>query len=104
METKNMVLFSAYAKLPVGTVSSELYKVMALVFLVNVKTGQIVEVDCTLSTRLAERFVSRLLVDKNINNLEQLISIIQDHYQGAARNTLIAALRTIGDKYTCYSK
>lgn len=103
MEHFSPVLFSAYAQLPRGTASSELYKVMALVLLIDTKTNQITAVDCTLSTRLAEQFVAKLLVGKNILESEQLIELIQHRYQGSARNALITTIRLIKEKYLAYS-
>lgn len=103
MVNETTVLFSGYARLPSGTVSSELYGVMALVLLVDIQTGQIVEADCTLSTRLAERFVNQLLVGQNLNdNPEGLIRKINLVYQGSAKKALITALRTIIDKYLAF--
>jgi hypothetical protein len=103
MVNETIVLFSGYARLPGGTVASELYGVMALVLLVDIQTGQILEADCTLSTRLAERFVSRLLVGYSLkDNPEKLIQQINLVYQGSAKKALITALRTILDKYPAY--
>jgi pyridoxal/pyridoxine/pyridoxamine kinase len=100
MAGDNIILFSGYAKLPGGTVAGEVYKVMALVMLIDVLTGNIVEVDCTLSTRLAERFVVGNLKGKNIRNQEKMIQLINDVYQGSAKKAIITALRIISDKYS----
>lgn len=103
MVNETTVLFSGYARLPGGTVSSELYGVMALVLIVDIQTGRILEADCTLSTRLAERFVSRLLVGQNLNDKpENLIAKINQVYQGSAKKAIITALRTIIDKYPAF--
>lgn len=103
MANETTVLFAGYARLPSGTVSSELYGVMALVLIVDIQTGRILEADCTLSTRLAERFVTRLLVGQNLNDSpENLIAKINQVYQGSAKKALITALRTIIDKYPAF--
>lgn len=100
MANETTVLFSGYARLPSGTVSSELYGVMALVLIVDIQTGRILEADCTLSTRLAERFVISLLVGQSLNDKpENLIAKINQVYQGSAKKAIITALRTIIDKY-----
>jgi hypothetical protein len=103
MVDENIVLFSGYAKLPSGTVSAEVYKVMALVVLIDIRTGTIIEADCTLSTRLSERFVLAMLVGKNIQNDNiALIEQINLQYQGAAKKAIINALRIISAKYSLY--
>ena len=102
MESK-VVLFSGYARLPAGTVASELYGVMALVFLIDVKDGTIVDVECTLSTRLAERFAASLLIGKKLqHDPVDLIEVINDVYQGTAKKALITSLRIVADKYQSY--
>ncbi|EGO65555.1 DUF3870 domain-containing protein [Acetonema longum] len=103
MDKTNILLFSGYARLPSGTVSSEVYTVMALVVLVDIETDTIVEVDSTLSTRLAERFVSRLIVGQKLEpDIGKLVGKINHAYQGSANKAIITALRIIADKYQSY--
>lgn len=105
MVQSNIVLFSGYAKLPSGTASSEVYGVMALVVLIDVQTGIIVEADCTLSTRMAEGFVAHLLVGKEIDNgPEEIIALINAVYQGSAKKVIITALRIIADRYLAFKQ
>jgi len=100
---KDTVIFSGYAQLPSGTVSSEIYKVMALVVVVDLEKGTILESECTLSTRLAERFVRELLVGKSLrSDLAEMIGLINARYQGTARKSIICALRIIADKYMAF--
>ena len=101
----NIVLFSGYARLPSGTSSSEVYGVMALVVLIDIETDRIVEADCTLSTRMAESFVSRMLVGKNVaSGMDEMVEQINEVYQGSAKKAIITALRIIADKYQAYKQ
>ena len=96
----NIVLFSSYAKLPAGTVSAEVFHVMALVVLVDMDTGTIVDAECTLSTRLSERFTANLLKGRHLeNDLPVLVQELTEVYQGNAKKTIVAALRSLHDKY-----
>lgn len=105
MGNKNIVLFSGYAKLPNGTVAGEEYKVMALVVLIDVRKGEIVEADCTLSTRLSERFVISMLVGQKLHtDYEELIECINSTYQGSAKKAILTALRIIYMKYLTYKQ
>lgn len=104
MVDENVVLFSGYARLPLGTASSEMYKVMALVVLVDMRTGVIVDADCTLSVPISERFVARALVGGNLRDeVEELISRIGQTYQGNAKKAIITALRIVADKYNVFA-
>lgn len=103
MVDENNVLFSGYAKLPEGTVSGEVYKVMALVIVIDIRTGIINQADCTLSTRLAEQFVLQMLIGKNIlKDSLAMIDQINSVYQGSAKKAIISALRIIVAKYSAY--
>ena len=105
MVNTNIVLFSAYARLPGGTVSSEIYGVMALVILIDLQTGIIVEAECTLSTQMAEKFVQQLLVGRKLDSeLEETIALINNVYQGSAKKAIITTLRVIADKYLAFKR
>lgn len=102
MESK-IVLFSGYARLPSGTVASELHGIMGLVLLIDIKDGTIIEAECTLSTRLAERFIVSLLIGKQLtHDPVDLIDAIHDVYQGAAKKAIVTSLRIVADKYQAY--
>ncbi|MDF2572260.1 MAG: hypothetical protein K0R55_3864 [Sporomusa sp.] len=98
---ESIFLFSGYARLPAGTASSEVYKVMALVVLIDMETGTIVEADCTLSTPTSERFVTRILAGSSMQNgVEKLAKQIDAVYHGSAKKPIMTALRMIYDKYS----
>lgn len=99
----NLVLFSGYAKLPTGITASELYKMIGVIVLVNMDTGEIIEADCTLATQLACRHVSASLVGQHLTDgPDALAELIDKIYQGNAKKAIITALRIIYDKYRNY--
>lgn len=102
---KEDILISAYAQLPSGTVSHKVFGVLALVFVIDIKSGTIKEVGCTLSTRLAEQFVIRQFIGKSIDKGPQpMIDQLKDTYQGSAQKAIITALREISAKYEAIRK
>ncbi|QJW49090.1 DUF3870 domain-containing protein [bacterium BFN5] len=103
MLNPHLVLFSGYAKLPTGITASELYKIIGVIVLVDMKTGEIVEADCTLATQLARKHVSSALVGHTLTNgPDHLSDLIDRIYQGNAKKAIITALRIIYDKYRSY--
>ena len=103
MVNENHILFSGYARLPSGTVSGQIYRVMALVVLIDRQTDVIIDADCTLSTPMSAQFVARLLVGKSLRNgPENLTQLIEKFYQGSAKKAIITAIRIIYDKYLAY--
>jgi len=98
-----LVLFSAYAKLPLGITASEMYKMIGIIIVIRAETGEIMEADCTLATELARRWVSTALVGQSLKNgPEEVLRIIDKVYQGSAKKAIMTSLRIIYDKYRSY--
>lgn len=98
-----LVLFSGYAKLPVGITASEMYKVIGVILVVRVETGEIVEADCTLATTVARNYVANSLVGHSLKNgPESVLRIIDKQYQGSAKKAIMTSLRIIFDKYRSF--
>ena len=90
------VLFSGYAKLPAGITASEMYKVIGLVVVIDVDSGEIIEADCTLATALARRCVTTALVGQTLQHgPDQAVRILDQIYQGSAKKAIITAIRII---------
>lgn len=101
----NKVLFSGYAKLPTGITASEMYKVIGLVVVVNIDTGEILEADCTLATHVASKHVAVTLIGQSLQHgPEPLVHMIDQAYQGSAKKAIITSLRIICDKYRSYKE
>ncbi len=98
-----LVLFSGYAKLPVGITASEMYKVIGIILVIRAETGEIMEADCTLATEVARRWVSSALVGQSLKNgPDAVLRIIDRVYQGSAKKAIMTSLRIIFDKYRSY--
>ena len=96
-------MFSGYAKLPLGITASELYKVIGVVVVIRVETGEIVEADCTLATDVARTFVSRTLIGQTLKHgPDAVLRVIDRLYQGSAKKAIMTSLRIIYDKYRNY--
>ena len=101
----NLILFSGYAKLPTGITASEMYKVIGVIVLIDIDKEVIVEADCTLATRLANKHVSSALVGCSMKNgADPLVRNIDHIYQGSAKKAIITALRIIYDKYRSHKE
>lgn len=99
----DIVLFSGYAKLPIGITAGELYKVVGVVVTVDMESGKIIEADCTLATELARKHIARALVGHSLHEgPEKFAEIIEHIYQGNAKKSIITAIRIIIDKYRSY--
>lgn len=63
-----------------------MYKVIGVIVVVDMKSGMIVEADCTLATELARKYISQCLVGYNLaNGHEELQNILEHQYQGSAK-------------------
>lgn len=102
---ENIVLFSGYAKLPTGITATEIYKIVGITVLIDMRTGIITHADCTLATHLARRHVSRAIIGHTLKEgPEHLVQLISRIYQGSAKKAIITALRIIYDKYHSYTE
>ena len=98
-----LVLFSGYAKLPVGITASEMYKVIGVILVIRVETGEIVEADCTLATKVAREYVSRVLLGQSLKNgPDNALRNVDKRYQGSAKKAIMTSLRIIYDKYRSF--
>lgn len=95
----NEIFVTGYAKLPQGITAAELYSIIAVGMIVNKETGLILDVDCTLATEMGKNFVKRLVVGKNINEVEGIDNAFNEMYYGSAKKALISAIRTCNEKF-----
>lgn len=101
---RNEIFVTGYAKLPQGITATELYTVIAVGMLLDADTGDIIDVDCSLVTTVAREFVKKLMVGKNIDDLELIEDLFNEKYHGSARKALISSFRTCNEKYVQYLK
>ena len=102
-QSNERVLFSGYAKLPVGITAAEMYKVIGVIVVVDMKSGLIVKADCTLATELARQYIAQCLIGYNLSNgHEELQNILERQYQGSAKKAVATAMRIIYDKYRIF--
>lgn len=102
-QSNEKVLFSGYAKLPVGITAAEMYKVIGVIVVVDMKSGVIVKADCTLATELARQYIAQCLEGYNLSNGPDDLQLILDRqYQGSAKKAVATAVRIIYDKYRSF--
>ncbi|HWR29134.1 MAG TPA: DUF3870 domain-containing protein [Negativicutes bacterium] len=100
---EGLVLFSGYAKLPVGITASEMYKVIGVILVIRVETGEIVEADCTLATNVAREYVARILTGQSLKHgPDGVLRNVDKRYQGSAKKAIMTSLRIIYDKYRSF--
>ncbi len=97
---KETIFFTGYAKLPATITAHKIYEVIAIGVEVVPDTGEIVNVDCTLATGLARRFISDLALGCKLgDDIDKLLECLETRYYGSARKALIAAFKCINEKY-----
>lgn len=102
-QSNEKVLFSGYAKLPVGITAAEMYKVIGVIVVVDMQSGIIVKADCTLATELARQYIAQCLEGYNLaNGPDDLQLILDRQYQGSAKKAVSTAVRIIYDKYRSF--
>lgn len=95
----NTIFITGYAKLPTGITAQELYTVVAVGLLIDKENGTIVDLDCTLVTSTAKRFVRENLVGRKITNYDEIEAIFDERYYGCAKKALLFALKICSEKF-----
>lgn len=96
----DLVLFSGYARLPSNTTAQKFYEELAMVAVIDMNTGVIHNVECTMVTGLAKDFVRDLIVGYDMNRgVEELLKTLEYKYQGHLKKALASAVKMIGTQY-----
>lgn len=97
----DLVLFSGYARMPSNTTAQKIYEELALVAVIDMSTGVVHNVECTMVTGLAKEFVSNLIVGYDMNQgIDPLVARLERQYQGHLKKALVSAIKMIGSEYT----
>jgi len=62
--------------------------------------GHIIEASCNAILPLTRDFVRRLLVGRNINDIEEICADVDRYYHGSSQRTIIVALKDAHKKYS----
>ena len=96
----DLVLFSGYARMPSNTTAQRIYEELALVAVIDMETGVIHNVECTMVTGLAKEFVSNLMIGYDMKQgIEPLVARIERQYQGHLKKALVSAIKMVGTQY-----
>ena len=94
------VYFCGYAKLPQSISANNVYGILTICLLINIRTGIIEDVSCTFPTRLAVEMVTSYLINRHIvNDYEEIISEITFRHQGHAQKSIIKACNEVHRRY-----
>ncbi len=96
----NSIFITGYAKLPHGITASSLYSVIAVGVILDSETGIVEDVDCSLVTSTAKRFVREVVMGKNILDYDSIATVFNERYHGSARKALLSAFKIISEKYS----
>ncbi|SDJ88786.1 DUF3870 domain-containing protein [Natronincola ferrireducens] len=98
------VYFISYAKLPTEISAAALHKVVGIGLIINIKTGRIVDVSCTLLTQEAKDFMKSILVGRNVHeeDVDEIIQTIKQRYHGYAQKAVGVATRGTIERYNTW--
>ena len=99
------VYFCGYAKLPQSISANNAYSILTIGLLIDVKTGIIEKVGCTLLTDLAVEIVSGYFINRHIvDDYKEIIDEISFRHQGLAQKSIIKAFCEVHKKYIEFIK
>jgi len=92
------VILSGHAKLPQDSVARARWQLLTVVVSVDPSDGAVLELDSTLVTSPARRFVRELLVGRSLaESPVPVLHDLQKYYAGGAKKALVAAITQLYD-------
>lgn len=103
-EPRSKILFSGYARLPEGTCGAEVVKTIGIIVVVDMNdSGRILDAECTLPTGVARKLIAELLIGQSLAaGPEKLVSQIAAVFQDGSLRAVIAAVRTVYNRYASH--
>ncbi|OAT79328.1 DUF3870 domain-containing protein [Desulfotomaculum copahuensis] len=96
----NSVMVSGFAQLPKGTTLYEKYKVVGVVFVVDLNTSQIVDATFTFVADLTNKFLVSLVKGYYLNQgIDPLLAEVRKRCQLPSLGAVIQAIRSCYDRY-----
>jgi hypothetical protein len=96
---ENEILLTGYARLPKGITATEIYGSVAVGILADIKTGEIIDIECSLVTDLARNFVRSIVKGHNLLEFDKIEAVFAKRYYGSAEKALVTAIKRCSDKY-----
>lgn len=85
--------------MPKGITATEIYGSVAVGILADIKTGEIIDIECSLVTNLARNFVRSIVKGHNLLEFDKIEKVFAKRYYGSAEKALITAIKRCSDKY-----
>lgn len=103
---EDTVYFISYAKLPTEIPAAALHKVVGIGLIINIKTGRIVDVSCTLLTQEAKDFMRSILIGRNLHeeDIDDITNTIKLRYHGYAQKAVCVAIKGSIERYNTWKQ
>ncbi|WP_252312722.1 DUF3870 domain-containing protein [Sinobaca sp. H24] len=88
------------AKSPSNNPITDQYKVFFIGFVVDERSGKILDADCSAILELTSRFVQHLFAGKAITAIDEVTADIERKYHGSSQKAIIAAFTNASKKYS----
>lgn len=96
----NDVLLVGYGKLPHNTSAEQMHQVLAIAVRFDPVAGRVVDASTTLATRVADEFISGLLIGLDLTqDAAAIVQRITASYHGHAQRAVLAAFRDLIRQY-----
>ncbi len=76
-----------------------IYNSFYIAFDVHIETGEIVDLGCTHTIDITEKFIKKIFIGKDINNFEGIENEIKRRYHGTSQKAVIVSYKDALKKY-----
>ena len=100
MYDKNTIYIVGHGRTGKNNPITEHYNIFFIGFVVEVETGKIIDLECSCTISITERFVHSLFLEKSLADFnENLEEEIERRYFGSSRRAIIVAYKDAIKKY-----
>lgn len=97
---ENLIYITGQAQLSENDAISSVYSIFSLALIIDIETDIIKDVECTSAMKLTSKFISDIIIGKNIEtDIEYIIGDVKKRFHGLSKKALIASLMDVSNRY-----
>jgi hypothetical protein len=96
----NSILITGFAQVPQGTTLYQMYKIIGVVWVVDMDNSRITSASFTFVSELTDRFLTHLVKGYDLNQgLEPLLANVRKRCKLTSTSAIIQAMRSCYDRF-----
>lgn len=100
-DDRNTIYIVGHGKTATDNAITSNYKIFFIGFIVDINTGEIIDLECTATLDITRRFIRRIFLGRNFSSYDpSLESEILSRYFGTSQKALVTAYKDAQKRFT----